>query len=64
MNMDRNNVSPSHEGRCLRGDVGRYRTHHEAAREELAVVVAAIDPPEETVDTSPDVDGVVHDLSR
>jgi hypothetical protein len=38
------------------------RMDHRAARQQLAVVVAAIDTRDEAVDAAPDVDGVVHDL--
>jgi hypothetical protein len=35
---------------------------HRAARQQLAVVVAAVDTREDAVDASPDVNGIVHSL--
>jgi len=35
-----------------------------AARQQLAVVVPTVDTLEDAVDASPDVDGVVHGLSK
>jgi hypothetical protein len=36
---------------------------HRAARQQLALVVAAVDTREDAVDASPDVNGIVHSLS-
>ena len=36
---------------------------HRAARQQVAVVVTAVDTREEAVDAAPDVNGIVHSLS-
>jgi hypothetical protein len=36
---------------------------HRAVRQQVAVVVAAVDTREDAVDASPDVNGIVHSLS-
>jgi hypothetical protein len=38
------------------------RVDHRAARQQLAVVVAAVDTRDDAVDASPDANGIVHDL--
>jgi hypothetical protein len=40
------------------------RVDHRAARQQLAVVVAAVDMRDDAVDASPDANGIVHDLRR